>query len=51
MANFLQKEVAINKMPYEEWLLCQKQNTNDDQLSFAGVMNWCLKIITKKLLN
>lgn len=27
-------------MPYEEWLLCQKHNTNDDQLSFRGVLNW-----------
>lgn len=41
----------MNKMPYAEWLLCQKYNTSDDQLSFGGVMNWFLKIITKKLLN
>lgn len=27
-------------MPYEEWPLCQKYYTNDDQLSFGGVMNW-----------
>lgn len=38
-------------MPYEEWLLCQKYNINDEQLSLAEGMNWCLKIITKKLLN
>lgn len=31
----------MNKMPYEEWLICQKYNTNDDQLSFGGVIN-CL---------
>lgn len=30
----------MNKMPYEEWLVCQKHNTNGDQLSFRGVMNW-----------
>lgn len=33
MAYFLQKKkIALNKMPYEEWLLCQKYNTNDDQV-------------------
>lgn len=30
MANFLFKKIAMNKMPYEEWLLCQKCNTDDD---------------------
>lgn len=40
MANFVpKKKDAMNKMPYEEWLLCQKQNTVDDQLNFGGVMN------------
>lgn len=40
MAYFLQKKKnAMNKMPYEEWLLCQKYNTNDGQV-LVGVMNW-----------
>ena len=40
MANFLFKKIAMNNMPYEEWLLCQKYNINDDQLRFGGVINW-----------
>lgn len=30
------KKIPVNKMPYKEWLLCQKWNTNADQVNLQG---------------